>query len=145
MAVDLREKDYIVVVQCDIVMERCSGYGCEQAFHKRTGGFAAYPADRSYRTLYLTCGGCCGQALLRKLTNLVHWIKKTEGVDRDRIVVQLATCITKDNWHSPVCPFLDYLETLVARLNLDCIRDTHIVDISEKRRAEGVYGPQPEA
>ena len=145
MPPDLREKDYIVVVQCDIVKQRCSGYGCEQAFHKRTGGFAAYPADRSYRTLYLTCGGCCGQAVLRKLTNLVKWIKKSEGMDRDRIIVQLSSCITKDNFHSPVCPFLDLLETLVARLGLDCKRDTRIVELSEQRRQAGVYGPQPKA
>ena len=40
--IDLKKKDYIAVVQCDIVQEVCSGYQCEQAFHARTGGFADY-------------------------------------------------------------------------------------------------------
>jgi hypothetical protein len=33
--------DYLVVVQCDIVMERCSGYFCEKAFDERSGVFEA--------------------------------------------------------------------------------------------------------
>jgi hypothetical protein len=36
-------KDYIAIVQCHIVKERCSGYFCERAFHHRLGGFAVYP------------------------------------------------------------------------------------------------------
>jgi len=47
--IELKDKDYIAVVQCDIVKERCSGYYCEKAFHERTGGFAAYPKDRAGR------------------------------------------------------------------------------------------------
>ncbi len=45
MGVDPAEKDYIVVVQCHIAMQRCSGWACEQAFHQREGGFSVYPAD----------------------------------------------------------------------------------------------------
>ena len=79
----MKEKDYIVIVQCHIVKERCSGYMCERAFHERTGGFVNYPADKAYRTLYLTCGGCCGRALHRKLNNLIHKSKNKEGIEKD--------------------------------------------------------------
>ncbi len=136
---DLAEKDYVVVVQCEIVKQRCSGYFCEKAFNERTGGFAAYPKDKAYRTLYLTCGGCCGRAAGRKLAHHARKIKQREGVERDRIVVQLSSCITKDNHHAPPCPNLDYLKTLIARLRLDVREDTAISELSEKRRAEGVY------
>ncbi|OHB76281.1 MAG: hypothetical protein A2Z25_18250 [Planctomycetes bacterium RBG_16_55_9] len=137
--IDLNSKDYVVIVQCHIVKERCPGYNCEKAFHERTGGFAAYSRDKAYRTLNLTCGGCCGRALHRKLSNLTRRIKKQEGIDKSRIVVQLSSCITKDNFHAPPCPHLEYLKTLIARLGLDVREDTHISETSEKRRKAGLY------
>lgn len=136
---DLAQKDYVVVVQCDIVMERCSGYYCEKALHERAGGFAGYPADKRYRYVMLTCGGCCGRALQRKLSNLCQQIEKRENVTRDRIIVQLASCITKDNHHGPPCPHLDYLRTLIARLKLDMRSDTAISTKAEARRVNGKY------
>jgi len=137
--IDLEAKDYIVTVQCHIVKERCSGYNCERAFHERTGGFAAYPKAKKYRTLNLTCGGCCGRALHRKLSNLIRRIKKAEGIAKDRIVVQLSSCVTKDNFHSPPCPHLDYLRALIAKLGLDVCEDTYIFEKSEQRRRAGLY------
>lgn len=137
--VDLKQKDYVVIVQCHIVKERCSGYNCERAFHERTGGFAAYPKDKIYRMLNMTCGGCCGRAVQRKLSNLIRRIKKQEDIGKDRIVVQLSSCITKDNFHAPPCPHLDYLKSLIAKLGLDVREDTFIDEKSEKRRKEGLY------
>jgi predicted metal-binding protein len=136
----LQNKDYIAVVQCDITRQRCSGYFCEKAFHERSGGFAAYPKDRPYRVLYMTCGGCCGKGVQRRLTHLARQLQKREGIGRDRIVVQLASCITKDNYHSPRCQFADYMKGLMARAGLACREDTHISPTAEKRRAAGVYG-----
>ena len=137
--IDLKDKDYIVIVQCHIVKERCSGYNCERAFNQRTGGFAAYPKDKAYRMISLTCGGCCGRAVHRKLNNLIHQINKAEGVTKNRIVVQLSSCITKDNFHSSPCPHFDYLKSLIAKLGLDVRDDTYINKKSEKRRKEGLY------
>ena len=133
------EKDYIAIVQCDIVMERCSGYLCEKAFHERIGGFAGYPSDREYRTLYLTCGGCCGLAVHRKLSNLIHKIEAKEGIGKERIVVQLASCITKDNYHGPPCPHVDYMKTLIGNLGLDVREATSISPKAEARREAGRY------
>ena len=138
----MEDRDYIAVVQCHLVKQRCSGYYCEKAFNERTGGFAVYPADKTIRTLHITCGGCCGRALHRKLGNLVRKIKKSEGVEKDRIVVQLSSCITKDNTHGPPCPHLDYLKSLVAKLGLDVREDTVISQKAEQRRAEGERGRQ---
>ena len=136
---DLASKDYIVVVQCEIVKERCPGYYCEKAFHDRADGFAEYPKDKPLRMLSLTCGGCCGRALHRKLALLLKKIQKKEGIGKDRIVVQLSSCITKDNYHAPVCPHLDYLKTLISRLGLDIRSDTVISAKSEQRRKDGIY------
>ena len=135
----MKDKDYIVIVQCHIVKERCSGYMCERAFHERTGGFANYPADKAYRTLYLTCGGCCGRALHRKLNNLIHKSKSKEGIEKDTIVVKLSSCITRDSFHGPACPHLDYLKELIGKLKLDVCEHTSISQKAEKRREQGIY------
>lgn len=132
-------KDYIVVVQCDLVMQRCSGYFCEKAFHERTGGFGVYRADKAYRTLYLTCGGCCGRGLHRKLEHLANKLLAQEKVARDRIAVQLATCMTKDNYHGPPCPHLDYIKTLIGRLKLDYRENTHMSMKAQQKRDAGIY------
>ena len=136
----MKSKTYLVVVQCHIVMERCSGYFCEQAYHHRSGGFSRYSDDVAHRVLYLTCGGCCGLAVHRKLNDLLRSIKNKEGVRKDQIAVHLASCITKDNYHGPLCPHLDYLKTIIRdKLKLDLVEDTHISQLSEKRRKRGTY------
>ncbi len=137
---DLRDKDYTVIVQCHLVKQRCSGYYCEKAFHERTGGFSPYGDEKAYRSLYLTCGGCCGRALQRKLSHLTRKIEKREGIEKDRIVVQLSSCITQNNYHGPPCPHLDYLKTLIARLGLDVREDTTVSEQAEQRRKKGFYG-----
>ena len=131
----MKEKDYIAVVQCHLVKQKCSGYLCEKAFHERGGGFSGYPSAKTYRTLYLTCGGCCGLSLHRKLSGLVRQIKTQEGVEKDKIVVQLSSCITRDSYHGPPCPHLEYLEQLIGKLGLDICKDTSISQKAEKRRA----------
>ncbi|MBI5833511.1 MAG: CGGC domain-containing protein [Armatimonadetes bacterium] len=136
---DPSTKDYVAIVQCHIVKQRCAGYFCEQALQQRTGGFAAYPADRTYRHVMIDCGGCCGRGLQRKLANLVHQLEKQEGITRDRVAVQLSSCITKDSHHGPPCPHLDYLKTLIARMNLEVGEDTRISRLTESRRESGEY------
>ena len=137
--IDLQNKDYVVIVQCHIVKERCSGYFCEKAFTERTGGFAKYPKDKTYRKINLTCGGCCGRAVHRKLSNLIRQLKKQENIIKDRIIIQLSSCITKDNFHATPCPHLSYLKGLIAKLGLDVCEDTSINKTSEKLRQEGRY------
>lgn len=136
---DLTNKKLVVIVQCDIVMERCSGYFCEKAFHERTGGFTCYGTEQPLRAMYLTCGGCCGRALHRKLCNLIRKIQQCEGIGKECLAVQLSSCITKDNFHAPPCPHLAYLKRLIKKLDLDIVSDTHISSKSEQRRQEGIY------
>jgi predicted metal-binding protein len=132
---DLAEKDYVVVLQCHIVKQKCSGYGCERSFHLRDGGFAAYDRQKPYRWLTITCGGCCGMATHRKLGHLLRKLKKDEDLGRERVVVQLSSCMTKDNYHSPRCPHLDYIKALLSRLKVDCREDTVINKLSQRWRS----------
>ena len=73
------------------------------------------------------------------MTHLARKLKKLEKMDKDRIVVQLSSCITKDNVHSPPCPNLQLIKTVIERAGLDCRDDTHIDATSQARRAKGIY------
>jgi len=135
----LQDKDYIVVVQCQLAKQRCSGFACEIAFNERSGGFAEYAKDKAYRTLYLTCGGCCGRALNGKLSQIIRKLKKMQKIEKEQIVVQLSSCIATYNYHGPPCQHLDYLKTLIAQAGLDVREGTWINQLSVKRRKEGRY------
>lgn len=127
---------YVVAVQCHIVKERCSGYACERAFTERTGGFACYPQDTQLRFLTLTCGGCCGRAVHRKLSHLAKKLKRKEDIDKDRIVVHLSSCIAADNYHGPPCPHKDYLKTLIQdKLGLQ-LREMTVVAKAAQRQGD---------
>ena len=135
------DKEYIVVVQCHLVKQRCAGYGCEEALSNRAGGFADYPKDKAYRTIYLTCGGCCGRNLNGTLNQLVRKLGKQAGIEKDRIVVHLSSCVTNVSHHGPACQHLDYLKTLIAQIGVDVRQGTMVNKISQKRRESGEYGP----
>jgi predicted metal-binding protein len=97
------------------------------------------PRTRPTAPSTLTCGGCCGRALHRKLSHLAREIQKKEGVGRERIVVQLSSCITKDNYHGPPCPHLDYLKTLIGKVGMEVREGTSISHKAEERRQAGLY------
>lgn len=129
----MHSKNYIVVVQCHLVKEYCSGYLCESAFFKRTGLFSDYPQENGIRFLSMSCGGCCGRGLHRKLSNLIKKVKK------DRIMVHLSSCICFDSYHGPPCPHKDYLLMLINKLSLDWVEGSKLSSLAEKRRSQGLY------
>lgn len=134
------QKSYIVVVQCDqAVHQVCPGFLCEHAFTARTGGFARYPVEAKLRYMAISCGGCPGTAVLRKLINLKRNLKKRENLDSGIAVVHLSTCITRSNHHGPRCPHIDYIKGQVERAGFDCVEDSRISPLAEKRREEGLY------
>lgn len=137
---DTAEKGYVVVVQCDqVVHQVCPGFLCEHAFNARKDGFARYPAEQKLRYAAISCGGCTGRAVLRKLMNLKNNLKKREQIDPSTIIVHLSTCITRASHHGPRCPHIDYIKGQVARAGLDCLEDTRISPNSEKARQAGRY------
>lgn len=135
------EKGYVVVIQCDqVVNQVCSGFQCEQAFNARTGAFARYPADRKMRFISMSCGGCPGRATLRKLVNLRKNLKKRDGLDAAVVAVHLSSCITRCNHHGPRCPHVDYIVGQVERSGFDAaIEDSRLSPTAEKRRQNGCY------
>lgn len=139
-------KDYVVVVQCDrTVNQTCSGFQCEWAFSTRRDAFARYPADtaeKPIRYLPISCGGCPGRAVTRKLINIKKGLKKREQRGAETLAVHLSTCITRSSCHGPRCPHIDAIKqqiTLAGFPASEIIEDSRISPIAEKRRAEGMY------
>ncbi len=138
------EKDYVVVIQCDRAMNQvCAGFQCEWAFSARRDAFARYPAntpEKSVRYLSMSCGGCPGRAVTRKLVNVAKGLKKREGRGSESVAVHLASCVTRSNHHGPRCPHIDAIKRQAALAGFpDVIEDSRISPMAEQRRAEGAY------
>lgn len=134
------EKSYVVVVQCDQVINGvCAGFLCEHAFTARIDAFERYPADRPMRYLSMSCGGCPGRATLRKLMNFKGNLKKKEKLDGSIVAVHLSSCITRSNHHGPRCPHIDYIKGQIERAGFDWVEDSRLSPNAERRRQEGMY------
>jgi len=139
---DLENKQYVVIVQCHLSVQRCSGYFCEKAFCERSSAFEAYPKDRPLRVLMMSCGGCSGRAVQRKVAHLLGRLRKHEGIEADQVVVHLSSCMALDNHHSPPCPHLADIRTMLDRVGVDVREGTRFSPTAERRRAEGTYRPR---
>lgn len=126
----------VVIVQCHLVMSRCSGYNCMNSFYKREGKFSGYEDDTRYMTF--TCGGCCGAQLAAKLENLLHQLKRN-GEKKEDVVIHLASCVCSDNYHRPPCPHLDYLQAIIARKGYKVVLGTYISKTASEKRGKGMY------
>jgi hypothetical protein len=65
--------------------------------------------------------------------------KKFDNIEKDEILVKLASCITKENYHGSKCPHLDYIVKLIEKLGMKHSLDTSISKKAEERRASGIY------
>ncbi len=127
----------VVIIQCDTVQQRCSGYNCTHAFYSRDGKFAGYDADTHYMSF--TCGGCSGGALTVKLENLARRLKRFKE-DGQEVIVHFSTCMVSDNSHKPPCPHLDYIKQILTKKKFTkFVNGTYISKTASKRRADGIY------
>ncbi|MBI5885638.1 MAG: CGGC domain-containing protein [Deltaproteobacteria bacterium] len=129
----------IGVIQCDFARERCSGFGCMNSFASRIDGFARYAAEPGIMLVPFNCGGCPGRRISRVASNLIKRAKAKAGIDKDELVIHLASCIVTDNGHYPPCPHIDYIEKILKRKGLKVRRGSYKSKTATKRRAEGLY------
>lgn len=126
----------IIVVQCHLVMNRCSGYNCMNAFYKREGTFSAYGSDTRY--MLITCGGCCGAQLAAKFEDVTHHLRRS-GENKDDVVVHFASCVCSDNYHRPPCPHLQYLKDIMVRKEYPVVLGSYISKKTSGKRQTGEY------
>lgn len=127
----------VVIIQCDTVQQRCSGYNCTHAFYNREGKFAGYADDTRYMSF--SCGGCCGGALTVKLENLCKRLRCFKD-DYEEIVIHLSSCMVSDNSHKPPCPHIAYMTKLLAKKGFtNIVKGTYLSKTATKRREQGIY------
>ena len=128
----------VVVVQCDKVIHKCSGFACMKAFYERSGMFAAYDAGARY--LLMTCGGCCGADMAAKTEHFSRKLAKfTEFAAKEDVVFHLASCVVSDNYHRGACPFKNYLKSIIERKGYPVVKGSYISQRAATKRAEGIY------
>lgn len=126
----------VVVVQCQLVLNRCSGYPCMNAFYQREGTFSSYEEDVRY--MPSACGGCCGAELAAKLENLTKHLAR-HGEKKEDVVVHFASCVCSDNYHRPPCPHLDYMRQIAERKGYSVVLGSYISKGAAKKREQGIY------
>lgn len=133
----MSEIKLIVIIQCDDVVKRCSGFLCMNDFYERTGKFEGYPDEVRYMSI--TCGGCCGNLLTPKLENLGMRLRKA-NIKKEEVVIHFASCVCSDNAHRLPCPFMNRMKALLKRKGFDnIVLGTHISVKAEAKRQAGIY------
>ena len=132
--------ELVVIIQCDDVVKRCSGFLCMNDFYDRTGKFEFYPDEVRYMSI--TCGGCCGNLLTPKLENLGMRLRKA-NINKEDVVIHFASCtscICSDNSHRQPCPFMNRMKSLQNRKGFNnVVLGTHISQKAEAKRQAGIY------
>ena len=129
--------ELIVIIQCEDVVKRCSGFLCMNDFYERAGKFAGYPSETRY--MAITCGGCCGNLLTPKLENLGMRLHKA-GMQKEDVAVHFASCVCSDNAHRQPCPFMNRMKALLVRKGFaNIVLGTHISKKAQAKRDAGIY------
>jgi predicted metal-binding protein len=129
----------VVIIQCDIAQNRCSGAACMNCFYEREGTFKDYGEDE-VRYISFTCGGCCGKSVAAKLEHLSKKYVLRNGLSKDEVVIHLSSCMVTDNYHYDRCPHVDYIKGIVAKKGFQNVIDgTFISKGASKKREEGIY------
>lgn len=129
---------YVLIIQCDIAHNRCSGYACTDSFYQRKSVFSAYAPDTPY--LSFTCGGCCGKGVAAKLEHFSEKLRKNTDIAKDEVAVHLASCMVTDNHHYNRCPHAGYIHQIIRKHGYNqVIEGSYISRASETLRKNGIY------
>lgn len=128
------EKKYVVIIQCEIARQRCSGFACTNSFYEKLHAFVDY--DENTRYLATTCGGCSGKGISARLENFA----KRSKLDEKSVSIHLASCITNDNKHSPRCPHVNFIRELLEKKGFtNIVEGSYFSKTAKVRREQGIY------
>lgn len=133
----MENKKFVVIIQCELVHKKCSGFACTDSFYNRDEMFKSYKENTRY--ISFTCGGCCGKLVSGKLSHFSKKILKKTDYKKDEVIVHLASCMTSDNYHSDRCPHIDYIKDIIFKRGYDFLEGTYISKNAEIKREKGIY------
>ena len=131
---------YVLIIQCDIARQRCSGFACTDSFYNRAGFFKDCGYAHGVRYIALTCGGTRDLVFASKLEHFSKKLIKATGIKKDEVAVHLSSCMVTDNYHHDRCPHLDYIKALVLKKGFkNIVEGTFQSENATKKRAAGIY------
>ena len=133
----MKNKEMVIIIQCDLAHKKCSGFACTNSFYNKEGMFNEYPENTKY--ISFTCGGCCGKLVSGKLSHFTKKMLKQTEISKENVIVHLASCMTSDNYHYDRCPHLDYIKNIVTKRGYDFIEGTYLSKKAEIKREKGIY------
>lgn len=129
---------YVLMIQCDIAHRRCSGFACTNAFYGREEMFEGYEEGVKY--ISFTCGGCCGKGISAKLEHFAKQSKQHNNLNKNEVVVHLASCMVTDNHHYDRCPHVDYIKNIVEKKGYkNVVEGSYISKNATRKREKGIY------
>jgi predicted metal-binding protein len=129
---------YVVIIQCDIALKRCSGFACTNAFYNKDEVFKDY--DKATRYISFSCGGCCGKGVASKLEHLAKKLRNKNNISKDEVTIHLSSCMSTDNYHYDRCPNVDYIKSIVAKKGYkNVVEGSYISNTAKKKREEKTY------
>lgn len=129
---------YVVILQCDIAHNRCSGFACTQAFYNREEMFRDYSEGTQY--ISFTCGGCCGKSVAAKLEHLSNKLRKKTDIGKEEVAIHLSSCMVTDNHHYNRCPHVDYIKGIIEKKGYTTvIEGSYISQSATRKREAGIY------
>lgn len=129
---------YVVIIQCDLTLKRCSGFACTNAFYNKDEVFKNY--DDTTRYISFSCGGCCGKGVASKLEHFSKKLKSKNNINKDEVTVHLSSCMVTDNYHSNRCPHIDYIKNIISKKGYkNLVEGTYISNNAQRKREEGIY------
>lgn len=131
-------KRLVVIIQCDLVQRRCSGFHCTKWFYEQQESAISYNSNTRYMTF--TCSGCCGMGVAAKLENLSNRLVKKSDIMKDEVAVHLSTCMVNDNHHSDRCPHVDNIKSIIEKHGFHTtVEGTYINKTAAAKREKGIY------
>ncbi|MBR0456268.1 MAG: CGGC domain-containing protein [Firmicutes bacterium] len=129
---------YVVVIQCEHTMKRCSGFACSESFFGKSAAFAGYNNGTKYLTM--SCGGCNGACVAGRLEHFEMKLRTLTDIKKSEVAVHLASCVVTDNRHHDRCPYVDYIEEIIRKNGFDnIVEGTYQSQASRELRQKGVY------
>lgn len=129
----------IGLIQCDFAKERCSGFACVNSFEERVDAFERYSKEEKIMVVPFDCGGCPGRRIGRSVANLIRNSKKKALINKEEVVIHLASCMVTDNAHYPPCPHLDYIGEILSRKGVKVVKGSYKSKTTQKRREASIY------
>ncbi len=128
----------VVIIQCLLAHNRCSGFACTNAFYEKTGKFEGYAADTRY--ISFTCGGCCGKGVAAKMEHLLKKLRTRTDITPAEVRVHLSSCMVTDNHHYDRCPHLDFIKGILLKKGFaDVVEGSYVSERSTNLRDRGFY------